>query len=65
VKCPKKSEINGDISAGSNSEQDNFSSDSDNSTEYVVSAPNTASDISDSGLVDITETTWQSAVDAT
>jgi hypothetical protein len=60
MKCPKKSEISGHISVGSNSEQD-----SDNGKEQVVSAPNTASDNSNSGLVDITETTWRSAVDAT
>jgi hypothetical protein len=65
VKFQNKSEITGDICAGSNSEQDSISGYSDKSTQHVLSAPNTASNSSASGSADINETTWQSAVDAT
>jgi hypothetical protein len=65
VKFPKTSEIIGDLCAGSNQQEDNIAGDSDNSKEHGLIAPNTASNNSASGFVDITETTWESAVDAT
>ena len=65
MKFPKKIEIIGDIWAGSNQQHDNIASDSDNCKEQGLIAPNTVSNSSASGFADISETTWQSVVDAT